>query len=175
MPRIWARPMAESVVYVNWPLSEKEQQSHTPLGNHWQQSRQQGCQMDNLIYHVVHCKTDAKWQHGPLARYVKLRVAHAPGIPGMFSPPPLVSEPDMPHGTCVTHVLWCMPDVSFEVGGGENVPGIPGACTTHNFTYLARGPLLANLRHILFSLSSFINMFTCSFSIVCKWNIDIGM
>ena len=26
------------------------------------------------------------------------------------------------------------------MGGGENVPGIPGACATHNFTYLARGP-----------------------------------
>ena len=24
--------------------------------------------------------------------------------------------------------------------GGENVPGIPGACVTHNVTYLARGP-----------------------------------
>ena len=23
---------------------------------------------------------------------------------------------------------------------GENVPGIPGACATHNFTYLVRGP-----------------------------------
>ena len=30
--------------------------------------------------------------------------------------------------------------VSFEVGGGENVPGIPGACAAHNFTYLVRGP-----------------------------------
>ena len=30
--------------------------------------------------------------------------------------------------------------VSFEVGGGENVPGIPGACVTHNFTYLERSP-----------------------------------
>ena len=29
--------------------------------------------------------------------------------------------------------------VSFEIGGGENVPGIPGACATRNFTY-ARGP-----------------------------------
>ena len=45
----------------------------------------------------------------PLARYVKLRVAHAPGMPGTFSPPPLVSDPDMHHGTCVTHVPWCMP------------------------------------------------------------------
>ena len=30
--------------------------------------------------------------------------------------------------------------VSFEVGSGENVPGIPGACATRNFTYLVRGP-----------------------------------
>ena len=46
--------------------------------------------------------------HGPLARYVKLRVAHAPGMPGTFSPPPRVSDPDMYHGSCVTHVPWCM-------------------------------------------------------------------
>ena len=31
--------------------------------------------------------------------------------------------------------------VSFEIGGGENVPGIPGVCATRNFTYLVRGPL----------------------------------
>ena len=47
--------------------------------------------------------------HGPLARYVKLRVAHAPGMPGTFSPPSRVSDPDMHHGTCATHVPWCMP------------------------------------------------------------------
>ena len=35
--------------------------------------------------------------------------AHAPGIPGTFSPPARVSDPDMHHGTCVTHVPWCMP------------------------------------------------------------------
>ena len=28
--------------------------------------------------------------------------------------------------------------VSVEVGGGENVPGIPGACTTRNFKYLLK-------------------------------------
>ena len=49
------------------------------------------------------------WGHGPLARYVKLRVVHAPGMPGTFSPSPQVSDPDMHHGTCVTHVPWCMP------------------------------------------------------------------
>ena len=47
--------------------------------------------------------------HGPLVRYVKLRVAHAPGMPGTFSPPPRISDPDMHHGTCLTHVPWCMP------------------------------------------------------------------
>ena len=34
---------------------------------------------------------------------------HAPGMPGTFSPSPQVSDPDMHHGTCVTHVPWCMP------------------------------------------------------------------
>ena len=47
--------------------------------------------------------------NGPLASYAKLWVAHAPGIPGTFSPAPWVSDPDMHHGTCVTHVPWCMP------------------------------------------------------------------
>ena len=47
-------------------------------------------------------------RHRPIARYVKLRVAHAPEIPGTFSPPPRVTDPDMQHG-CVTHVPWCMP------------------------------------------------------------------
>ena len=39
----------------------------------------------------------------------------------------LVSDPGMHHGTCVTHVPWCMSG-SLICGGGENVPGIPGAC-----------------------------------------------
>ena len=44
--------------------------------------------------------------HGPITRYVKLRVAHTPGTcspPGTFSPKPLVSDPGMHHGTCITH------------------------------------------------------------------------
>ena len=39
----------------------------------------------------------------------KVADAHAPGIPGTFSLPPRVNDPDMHHGTCVTHVPWCMP------------------------------------------------------------------
>ena len=52
---------------------------------------------------------------------------------------PLVSDPGMHHGTCFTHVPWCMSG-SLTRGGGENVAGIPGACATHNFAYLVRGP-----------------------------------
>ena len=46
----------------------------------------------------------------------------------------------MNRGTCVTHVPWCM-SRSITHGGGENVPSIPVACATGNFTYLERGPL----------------------------------
>ena len=52
---------------------------------------------------------------------------------------PLVSDPGMHHGTCVTHVSWCMSG-SLTRGDGENVPGIPGACANRIFKYLARGP-----------------------------------
>ena len=45
----------------------------------------------------------------------------------------------MHHGTCVTHVPWCMSGLLTR-GGGKNVTGIPGAGASHNFTYLARGP-----------------------------------
>ena len=52
---------------------------------------------------------------------------------------PLTSDPDMHHGPCVTHGPWCMSG-SLTRGGGENVPGIPGACATRKFVYLVRGP-----------------------------------
>ena len=44
-----------------------------------------------------------------------------------FQRKPLVGDPGMHHGTCVTHVPWCMSG-SLACGDGENVPGIPGAC-----------------------------------------------
>ena len=51
----------------------------------------------------------------------------------------LVSDPGMHHGTCATHVPWCMSGLLTH-GGGENVPGIPGAWATRSFAYLVRGP-----------------------------------
>ena len=44
-----------------------------------------------------------------------------------FQRKPLVCDPGMHHGTCVTHVPWCMSG-SLTCDDGENVPGIPGAC-----------------------------------------------
>ena len=82
----------------------------------------------------------------------KIAGAHAPGIPGTFSPPQQVSDPDMHHGTCVTHVPWCMPG-SLTSGflwnrrRGKNVPGIPGACATYSFTYLVRDPCCCTYLH----------------------------
>ena len=70
--------------------------------------------------------------HGPLTRYVTQRVAYARRECRERFPrcrpqrKPLVSDPGMHHGTCVTHVPWCMSG-SLASGGGENVPGIPGA------------------------------------------------
>ena len=79
--------------------------------------------------------------HGPLTRYVELLFAHAPGMPGTFSPSLQVSDPDMHHGTCVTHVQWCMPGSLISSFLWSRWRGnIPGACATCNFTYLARGP-----------------------------------
>ena len=52
---------------------------------------------------------------------------------------PLVSDPGMHHGTCVTQVPWCMSG-SLTRGGRENVPFIPGACATRNIRYLVRSP-----------------------------------
>ena len=63
------------------------------------------------------------------------------GNAGNTFPPPIsketgiVSDPGMHHGTCVTHVPWCMWGWLTR-GGGENVPG---ACATRNFPYFARG------------------------------------
>ena len=44
-----------------------------------------------------------------------------------FQSKPLVSDPGMHHGTCVTHVPLCMSG-SLTCGDGVNVPGIPDAC-----------------------------------------------
>ena len=74
--------------------------------------------------------------------------------------------------TCITACAWLMCrdacrgrylPVSFEVGCGDNVPGIPGACTTRNVTYLVRGPCLKIKPYILIAnLISIFNNFIVS-------------
>ena len=52
---------------------------------------------DFIICNVCHFShsylTMGSSTHGPLTRYVKLRVAHALGMSGMFSPPPTSKKP----------------------------------------------------------------------------------
>ena len=103
------------------------------------------CLVISLHWHMGYYGDGCVRYHGPLTRYVKLQVAHAPGMPGTFPPcrrfhrKPLVSDPGMHHGTCVTHVPWCM--------SGSLTCGDRGKCSRHsrrmrtrNFAYLARGP-----------------------------------
>ena len=80
--------------------------------------------------------------NGPLVRYAKSPVAHAPGMPGTFSPPPRVNDLDMHQGTCVTHVPWWMPG---SLTSGFLWNRWRGKRSRHsqgmrNFTYLSRGP-----------------------------------
>ena len=81
---------------------------------------------------------------GPLARHVKLRVIHAPGMLGTFSPPQRVSDPDMHYASCMMQVPWCMPgslpsSFLWSRWRGKR-PRHSHECATHNFMYLLRGP-----------------------------------
>ena len=76
---------------------------------------------------------------------------------------PLVSDPGMHHGTCVTHVPWCMSG-SLTRGGGENVRGNRLRRALYKPWHSFRGNLCCNSRssadtvlfiklHVLFSAS----------------------
>ena len=87
-------------------------------------------------------------RNGPLARYAKLWVAYAQGMPGTFSPPTRVYYPDMHHGTCVTHVPWCIPgsltsDFLWSRWRGKRSQHSRCMCNPH-FTYLVRGPCITH-------------------------------
>ena len=86
---------------------------------------------------------------------------------------PLVSGPGMHHGTCVTHVPWCMLG-SLTCSGGENVPGIPGACTTSNFAYLVRDPLLISHCNIIPPLCNYFQTAYKLLPICVKSLLDVS-
>ena len=94
---------------------------------------------DYQIHWYVHTSLWASCQIRKIAVYA------CAGNAGNIFPAPQVSDPDMHHGACVTHVPRCMP--GSLISGflwswlrKKSVPGIPWPCATHNFTYLVRGP-----------------------------------
>ena len=76
-------------------------------------------------------------------QYKLNRKKFAPGMPGTFSLPPRISDPDMHHGDCVTHVLWCMPGLltsgfHLKLVSGKTFSVILAHAQTWNFMYLVR-------------------------------------
>ena len=72
-------------------------------------------QLIDLVCHVTEMN-GAWWRHdtdalSAWASYQIRKIAGCAcaGNPGKVFPPPRVSDPDMHHGTCMTHVPWCMP------------------------------------------------------------------
>ena len=73
----------------------------------------------NLWFHIMHFPLSfmVAWKCEACAQYFvwascqihKIMGCACAEMPGTFSPPPRVSDLDMHHGTCVTHVPWCMP------------------------------------------------------------------
>ena len=96
--------------------------------------------LNSMIPGLLETRSSLWCIHEPLARYETLRVAHALGMPGTFPPPPRISDPDMHHGTCMTHDGIANKRFPLKYVAGKTYPDIPSACATRNFTYLARGP-----------------------------------
>ena len=97
------------------------------------------------LCHIMLCVLFLPSPHnGPLTRYEKSRAAHAPGMPGTFSPPPRVSDPNMHHGTCVTHMPRCMPGLLTSRFLWSRWRGKHSQyfrrMRTRNFACLVRGP-----------------------------------
>ena len=89
----------------------------------------------------------------------------------------LVSDPGMQHGTCVTHVPWCMSG-SLNRGDEKSVPGISGACATHKLTYLAIGPLniLVIVRHGMLGRTELsLVILMVSHQIIASMDCDLRM
>ena len=94
--------------------------------------------------------------HGPLAKNLNYGLCMHSQCGKRF-PHYWVSDSHLHHGTCVTHVPWC---ILGSLSSGflwwqENAPGIRGACTVRSFTYLVRGPCSLGLAVLLTNLCLF--------------------
>ena len=91
-----------------WPIDGLVQEKHNSSANALELRLSCTNQSNYVMQYSIASLGINEGPHGPLARYAKLQVAHAPGMLGTFSMPPRVSNPVMHHSMCVTHVPWCM-------------------------------------------------------------------
>ena len=97
-----------------------------------------------------------------LARHVTFRFGHASPMPGTFSLPPRVSDPDMHQGTCVKHMPCCM----------------PGSLTNGFFLSRWRGKHSRHsqrMHNLQFYVSGprFTNVFSIAIQIRCKFRFTL--
>ena len=82
-----------------------------------------------------------RYGNWPLSRYVKIAGCACAGNAGNVFPATAGKRSRHASSRTCRDACWDGQLAAFfEVGGGQTVPGIPNACATPNFTYLARGP-----------------------------------
>ena len=94
------------------------------------QSKASGCisYSHNIVPNGINMHGECQF-HGPLTRYVNCELRMRRECRERFprhrlQRKPLVRYPGMHHGTCVTHVPWCMSGYLTR-GGGETFPAFP--------------------------------------------------
>ena len=115
-----APPLAQDRVFLLWVQSDSYSDSVTAV-------------MQEIAYHIVRAVTTTDCITAPWDSYQIRKIAGLAYVEnaGNISPPPLVSDPSMHHGTCVTHVPWRMSG-SLTCHDGKEVHSIPGACATNS-------------------------------------------
>ena len=100
----------------------------------------------------------------PLARYAKLRVAHAPGMPKRFPCHRGLAVP-----TRITTRAWRTGSLTSGFLWNWCRGNIPGACATRHFAYLVRGPLWGQLCVYgqTFASVGTRNVFRKAYNVIC--------
>ena len=80
---------------------------------------------------------------------------------------PLVSDPGMHQGTCVTRVPWCMSG-SLTRGGRENIPAFPGAYATRNARIWQEADCKPEVIHIKSCLALYSTVYWDANIMVCN-------
>ena len=106
--------------------------------------------------------------NGPLTRYVKLQVAHAPGIPGTFPPPPTSKETaskrsrrasrHVRDASGVMHV-----GIAYPRWRGKTFPAFPAHAHPQFYVYGKR-PISCNTNNLVIKLST-----NCPFSTIGRF------